>query len=95
MARIVPVSHGLCLDEIDFPQGPPGGVIYLQRDDWEVDVGQLQTLPNPEARKQALDLWEKQLKLLESFIYLLPECERMGLPMATRDGWRQYLRKRK
>ena len=95
MARIVPVHHGLCLDEIDFPQGPPGAVIYLKRDDWEVDAGQLRTLPHPEARQQALDLWEAQLKKLESFIYLLPECERMDLPMATRDGWRQYLRKRK
>jgi hypothetical protein len=95
MARIVPVSHGLCLDEIDFPQGPPGAVVYLQRDDWEVDLGQLRTLPHREARQQALQLWEGQLKKLESFIYLTPECERMGLPMATRDGWRQYLRKRK
>ncbi|ODT74666.1 hypothetical protein ABS71_05345 [bacterium SCN 62-11] len=95
MARIVPVWHGLCLDEIDFPQGPPGGVIYLQRDDWEVDAGLLRTLPHPEARQQALELWEVQLKKLESFIYLLPECERRNLSMATRDGWRQYLRKRK
>jgi hypothetical protein len=95
MARIVPVSDGLCLDSIDFPQGPPGAVAYLQRDDWEVDLGQLQTLPNPGARKQALEAWDKQLKELESFIYLPKKCEEMNLPLASRDGWRSYLRKRK
>lgn len=95
MARIVPVSDGLCLDPIDFPQGPPGAVAYLQRDDWEVDLGQLQTLPNPAARSQALEAWGKQLKELESFIYLPKKCEEMGLPLASRDGWRTYLRTRK
>ncbi|MBS2036308.1 hypothetical protein JST97_15065 [bacterium] len=95
MARIVPVSDGVCLEPIDFPQGPPGAVAYLQREDWEVDLGQLRTLPNPAARAQALQAWDGQLKELESFVYLPQKCEEMRLPLAARDGWRNYLRKRK
>ncbi|MFN8607265.1 MAG: hypothetical protein U0931_07025 [Vulcanimicrobiota bacterium] len=95
MARIVPVCDGVCLDPIDFSQGPPGAVAYLQRDDWEVDLSQLQTLPNHGARNQALEAWARQLKELESFIYIPKKCEEARLPLAARDGWRTYLRKRK